>query len=112
MECEKELRILAETIRLAREEKGLTQENLAELLDVSTTHVRHLESGHRRPSIEKLLLLCKILDFSFDRVVKQEVWPVSSSTDRVVSYLENAFTEEEREAIADIFEAAAKKRLK
>lgn len=73
MECEKELRILAETIRLAREEKGMTQENLAELLDVSTTHVRHLESGHRRPSIEKLLLLCKILDFSFNRVVKQEV---------------------------------------
>lgn len=110
-EHEKELKILAETVRKAREEKGISQEKLAEYLDISTTHVRHIESGHRGLSLKKLISLCQILDISFDRVVKAEARPVSSATERIVSYLESAFSEEERNGIADIFEAAAKKRL-
>ena len=111
MEHATELRLLADSIRAAREEKGITQEKLAEYLDITPTHVRNLESGRREPSIKVLITLCQILDISFDRVVKAEARPVSSATERIVSYLESAFSEEERNGIADIFEAAAKKRL-
>lgn len=110
MEHEGELRLLADAIRQARIEKRISQEKLAEMLDVSTTHVRHIESGHRKPSIEKLVSLCQILDISFDQVVKGEPRPVATASERVLNCMENVFSEEERNLIADLIEAAADKR--
>ena len=51
MNCEQELTALRETIRNERKNKRITQEELAEMLEVSPTHVKHIESGHRKPSI-------------------------------------------------------------
>jgi len=110
MEHESELRLLADAIRLARIEKRISQEKLAEMLDVSATHIRHIESGHRKPSIEKLISLCQILDVSFDQVVKGEPQPVSTAAERILNCLEHAFSEEEQNLIADLIEAAAGRR--
>ncbi len=110
MEHESELRLLADAIKQARTEKRISQEKLAEMLDVSTTHVRHIESGHRKPSIEKLVSLRQILDISFDQVVKGEPRPISSSAERILNCVESAFSEKERNLIADLIEAAADKR--
>ena len=49
--------------------KRITQEELAEMLEVSPTHVKHIESGHRKPSVEILFALAKILNISLDEVV-------------------------------------------
>lgn len=64
MNCEQELTALRETIRNERKNKRITQEELAEMLEVSPTHVKHIESGHRKPSIEILFELAKILNIS------------------------------------------------
>ena len=60
---------LGEAIRTARVGRGMSQEYLAELLDVTPTHVRHMESGHRRPSVETLFQMARILDISLDALV-------------------------------------------
>lgn len=69
MNCEQELTALREAIRNERKNKRITQEELAEMLEVSPTHVKHIESGHRKPSIEILFGLAKILNISLDEVV-------------------------------------------
>ena len=69
MKCEKELALLREDIRKGRKNKKTTQEELAEKLEVSPTHVKHIESGHRKPSIEILFEITKILNISLDGVV-------------------------------------------
>ena len=69
MNCEQELIALREAIRNERKNKRITQEELAEMLEVSPTHVKHIESGHRKPSIEILFELAKILNISLDEVV-------------------------------------------
>ena len=61
--------LLGEHIKSARIKKALTQEELAELLDITPTHVKHIESGHRKPSIEILFKAAKILDMSVDNVI-------------------------------------------
>ncbi len=63
------MRRLAETIKQARIQMGLSQEELAERLDVTPTHVKHLESGHRKPSVELLFLLVQVLHFSLDEII-------------------------------------------
>ena len=69
MNCEQELTALREAIRNERKNKRITQEKLAEMLEVSPTHVKHIESGHRKPSVEILFALAKILNISLDEVV-------------------------------------------
>lgn len=58
--------ILGNAIKNARIEKGFTQEKLAAMLDIDPTHMRNLESERRKPSIELLYKLVKILNFSVD----------------------------------------------
>ena len=60
---------LAKSIKNARLAKGITQEEFAEMLNVSSTHIKHLESGHRKPSIDMLFSICKITDMSIDIIV-------------------------------------------
>jgi len=44
VKCEKELALLREDIRKGRKNKKITQEELAEKLEVSPTHVKHIEA--------------------------------------------------------------------
>ena len=60
-----ETRGLGEAIRAARIRRGLTQEALAELLDITPIHLKNMESSRRNPSVPLLFLL----DFSVDELV-------------------------------------------
>lgn len=53
-------------LRMIRKEKGLTQEHLAEILDVSRQAVSKWESNSGYPETDKLLTIAKELDVSLD----------------------------------------------
>lgn len=57
---QKDLR-LAKKIRRLRKEKGLTQEQLAEKVHVSTTHVGLVEVGQRRFGLKTLQKVASVL---------------------------------------------------
>ena len=67
-----ETRELGEAIRAARMRKGLTQEALSELLDITPIHLKNMESSRRKPSVPLLFALMKLLDFSVDALVFPE----------------------------------------
>ncbi|NJO83989.1 MAG: helix-turn-helix domain-containing protein [Blastochloris sp.] len=52
----------AERLRTIRQEKGLTQEKLAELLGKTTEHISFLERAERSPSFEVLFDLARVLE--------------------------------------------------
>ena len=56
---------LSDRIRQAREKQGMTQENLAERMDVSRQAVSKWELGGSLPSPENLLLLSTVLEADF-----------------------------------------------
>ena len=56
------MRALGESIRAARMRKGLTQEALAELLDITPIHLKNMESSRRNPSVPLLFALMELLD--------------------------------------------------
>ena len=64
-----ELRLLGETIRTARMKKGLTQEALAELLEITPIHLKNIEGSRRKPSVPLLFQMMELLDFSVDALV-------------------------------------------
>lgn len=67
-----EMRELGEAIRAARMRKGLTQEALAELLDITPIHLKNMESSRRKPSVPLLFALMELLDLSVDALVFPE----------------------------------------
>lgn len=68
MKCELQRDLLGAAIRKARIERGLSQEELAEIIDVTPTHMKHIESGHRLPSMEVLYQIVLALRMSLDAV--------------------------------------------
>ena len=60
---------LGGTIRRKRMEAQLTQEELAEMVGITATHMKHLESEHRAPSIEVLFRLVETLHISLDELL-------------------------------------------
>ena len=64
-----QINLLGEAIRKARIDKHYTQEQLAEILDITPSHLKHIESGHRKPSVEVLLHIMEVLSFSLDNLV-------------------------------------------
>lgn len=55
-------KLLGERIREFRKTKGLTQEQLAELIGVEPRHISRIEGGYNSPSIERLAKISEVLN--------------------------------------------------
>lgn len=60
-------------IKAARDKKRLTQEQLAELVDLSPMHVSVIERGVKLPKLETLINIANILDVSADELLQDVV---------------------------------------
>ena len=63
----------ADRLKEARRSCGLSQEELAEQLDVSRQAVGKWEQGQAYPEVEKLLTLCGVLNTSLDALMADEL---------------------------------------
>ena len=56
-------------IKTAREQKGLTQEDLAALVDISPTHVSVIERGIKIPRLDTFISIANVLEVSADALL-------------------------------------------
>ena len=63
---------LSEKIMILRKQKGWSQEELAEKLEVSRQAVSKWESGQASPDIEKILKMSQLFEVSTDVLLKEE----------------------------------------
>lgn len=80
---------LGNAIRSARLSHSLSQEVLAEMVGITPTHLKHIESGHRNPSIEVLIHLAEILQMSLDNIIFQQ----NSSTQLKIHEIKNGLSQ-------------------
>lgn len=71
-------------LRKLRKEKGLSQEKLAELLNISRQSISKWESGQTYPEVEKLITLSELFKISVDDLVKNGEIKTDSTDDSVV----------------------------
>ena len=69
--------IFSEKLQLLRRSKGLTQENLAEKLDVSRQAVARWESGQAYPDIGNLIAVSRLFHVTVDYLVKDQACAVN-----------------------------------
>lgn len=63
----------AQRLRAIRQEKGLTQEKLAERIGKTTEHISFLERAERSPSFELLFDLARVLEVSASAFIEDEI---------------------------------------
>ena len=97
-----DIRMLGDTIRTARMKKGYTQDQFAEMLDISHIHLANIEGGRRNPSVPLLFQMMELLDFSVDALV----FPVREGAPVLPS---DGLTPGEVEALAQLVDAMRRK---
>ena len=61
---------LGKNIKLARKSKKLSQNELAEILDISREHLAKIETAKRTISLGLLFRLCEVLNISEESLFK------------------------------------------
>lgn len=92
-------------VRLFRRRKGLSQEELAELVDISVTHMSHIETGNTKLSLPVFVALAEALDVRADELLHDPV-PDHESVLRDVTGILETCTPQQARCIADIAKAA------
>lgn len=66
---------MGQRIQNVRRARRLTQEKLAEQVEVSASFIGHLERGEKEPSLETMIRLSRSLEVSMDYLVlgKQDI---------------------------------------
>ena len=64
-----DLKAVGQRIKEAREEKGLTQEDLAAIVDLSPTHVSVIERGLKVAKLDTFVAIANALDVSADSLL-------------------------------------------
>ena len=66
-------------IKEARERAHLTQEELAEIVDISPTHMSVIERGVKTPKLDTFVKIANALHLSADALLQDVVMPVTDS---------------------------------
>lgn len=96
---------IGQRIRKFRKAHQLSQEELAEQIGISTTHMSHIETGNTKLSLPVLVSLAAKLEVSTDDLLFESAAITRSSViDHIVNTLENCSTQQIK-VLADIIQA-------
>lgn len=95
---------LGQAIKKAREAKGMTREQLAEILDVAPRHIQSIENEGQYPSFSLFVRLITMLNISADQYLFSDKRAEKTSLRRQIDSILDTF--EDRELI--IIEGTAK----
>ena len=63
---------ISKKIKELRIEKNLTQEYVAQMADVNTSHICNIENGRVKVSLSTLVQICNALDVTVDYILSNE----------------------------------------
>ncbi len=81
-----------ENLQNLRKVKNMSQEQLAEKLEVSRQAVSKWESGNGYPETEKLITICEIFDCSMDNLLKGKISADTTGEKKKYENLQNKFS--------------------
>ena len=98
----------SERLKKIREEKGLSQSDLAKKADFQTAAISHFETGQRKPSFDNLKRLVDALNVSIDYLLGREIKDAGDIAEKVFRNFEKLSTEDQQK-IKDFAEFLSQK---
>ena len=97
---------IGQQIRKIRKAVGMSQEELAEKVNISTTHMSHIETGNTKLSLPVFVDIATVLEVRTDELLgNSTIATTSASLDEIAAVLERC-TAQEAKVIADMAKAA------
>lgn len=97
---------IGQRIRKIRKARGLSQEQLAEKVEISTTHMSHIETANTKLSLPVFIAIAEALEVQTDTLLyDQPKDSVSNAIHDIAAILESCNANQAR-AIAEIVKAA------
>ena len=75
---------IGKKIRDIRIEKRLTQEYIADMADVNTSHISNIENNRVKISLSTLVHVCNALGTTVDHILAEEYLDPSSAIDQAI----------------------------
>ncbi len=97
---------LGSYLQRIRKARGLTQEKLAELCDLTPEHISGIERGKRFPSIKTLFRLADILRFSLSEAFQFQTPKPLTKIERAIHSLNRVLVKKSEKEIHYLFEMA------
>lgn len=88
--------IFAKRLKNIREEKGITQAELAQKVDLQTAAISHFETGQRKPSFENLKKLANALNISIDYLMGREIKESGDIAEKVFRHFEKLSVDDQQ----------------
>lgn len=80
---------IGENLKNCRISKGLTQEYVANMADVNTSHISNIENNRVKVSLSTLVQICNALDTTVDYILSDEyVSPASAIEKEILNELQ------------------------
>lgn len=92
-------------IKAARERVHLTQEQLAEIIDISPTHMSVIERGVKTPKLDTFVRIANALGVSTDALLQDVVVPVNDSIMAELSARIGRMSQKDQERILNAIRA-------
>ena len=73
---------ISKKLKELRISKGLTQEYVANMADVNTSHISNIENNRVKVSLNTLVQICNALDTTVDYILSDEYLNSSSALDQ------------------------------
>ncbi len=75
---------ISRKIKELRLSKGLTQEYVAEIADVNTSHISNIENNRVKISLSTLVHVCNALGTTVDYILAEEYTDTTSTYDKLI----------------------------
>ena len=92
-------------IRAERNKQNISQEKLAEMVDVGTTHISHIETGNTIPSIKTFIAIINALNLSSDELLRNHIKKAKHIFEGELAEIINDCSDEEARIITDTAKA-------
>ena len=96
---------IGEKLRTIRLSKNLTQEYIANAVDINTSHISNIENNRVKVSLSTLVQICNALDTTVDCVLSEEYTDSSSAIEQEILHELHACSNETKEQILKIIKA-------
>jgi transcriptional regulator with XRE-family HTH domain len=96
---------IGQQIRKYRKAHGLSQEELAERVNISTTHMSHIETGNTKLSLKVFVDIATALDVRTDDLLEHPIIQSTNTTLKDISAILEQCSQQEVKVIIDIIRA-------
>ena len=95
---------IGQQIRKIRKAHGLSQEQLAERVNIATTHMSHIETGNTKLSLPVLVDIAAVLEVRTDDLLNSNTQTTSTALNEIAAILENCSVQQSK-VITDVVKA-------